>query len=326
MEIVELELTQPADHLCDCTFNFHWQGGKIDPHSVIPHQAVSTYTYNDLVDALKKGGNIRIKGDVGNRLAYSAGADLAHVGGTGRPEPAGRIFVNGNVGIEAGMGMVAGTLYVSGIIEEPVGNIIEVASDVNGYRKYCSITDVMCGGSTDQLSGANSMDRESATLTIRDNVLRGTIGARMDCRGTVIVEGDAFNGTGLLMRRGTVRIKGNAGMNTGTRLCGGTVVVDGTADNFAGAYMKSGSLIINNAAGYAGAGMTGGAIYSRKKIRVSPPAAEGKKNAENSTMLRRILGIGRLEAMLYNKYEVGQIKEEYVKVNMRDGSVVMRKV
>jgi len=72
--------------------------------------------------------------------------------------------------------------------------------------------------------------------------------------------------------------------------------------------------------------MTGGAIYSKKKVPLSPPATLVKKSSENSKMLRRVLGVGQLEAMLYNKYEVGAEKEQYMKVRMRDGSVVMRKV
>lgn len=148
----------------------------------------------------------------------------------------------------------------------------------------------------------------------------------MDCRGTVKVEGDAYNGTGLLMRQGIVYVKGNAGMNTGSRLSGGTVVVSGIVGEFAGAYMRSGHLVIKEAKGYVGANMTGGAIYSKKKVPLSPPATPVKKSGENSKMLLRVLGVCQLEVMLYNKYEVGAEKEQYMKVHMRDGSVVMRKV
>ncbi|MDF1557776.1 MAG: formylmethanofuran dehydrogenase [ANME-2 cluster archaeon] len=326
MEEISLVLTAPVDNLCDYSFNFHYLNQKLNPDSQIPDQIEGSYTYRDLVDALKKGADVHIKGDVDERLAFSMGADLKHLGGTGKPEPSGRIFVDASVGSEAGMGMAAGVLYLSGTIEEPLGNIIEVASDDNGYRKFRSITDIMCNGPGEDTLLSNSLEEDENILTINDGILRGTIGARMDCRGTVVVEGDAYNGTGLLMRRGTVYVKGSAGMNTGSRLDGGTVVVSGKVDEFAGAYMKSGSLVINEAKGYVGANMTGGAIYSKKKVSLSPPAAAGKKSSENSTMLRRVLGAGRLEAMLYHKYEVGAKKEEYIKVHMRDGSVIMRKV
>ncbi|MCL7415840.1 MAG: formylmethanofuran dehydrogenase [ANME-2 cluster archaeon] len=325
MEEIRLVLTAPVDNLCDYTFNFHYLNQKLDPKSQIPYQTEGSYTYRDLVDALKKGADVHIKSDVGERLAFGMGADLKHLGGTGRPEPAGRVFVDGNVGAEAGMGMVAGMLYVSGTLKEPLGNIIEVVSDEGGYRKFRSITDIMCSGPVDDTLVSNSLDEIENILTISDGILRSTIGARMD-RGTVVVEGDVYNGTGLLMRRGFVYVKGSAGMNTGSRLDGGTVVVSGTVDEFAGAYMKSGNLVINDAKGYVGANMTGGAIYSRKKVSLSLPAAPGKKSGENSKMLRRVLDTGRLEAMLYHKYEVGSRKEEYIKVHMRDGSVIMRKV
>jgi formylmethanofuran dehydrogenase subunit C len=35
---------------------------------------------------------------------------------------------------------------------------------------------------------------------------------------------------------------------------------------------------------------------------------------------------GGVESMLYNKYEVGEEKEKYMEVRMRDGSIVMRKI
>ena len=326
MKNVNLRLRALVDSLCDYTFNFHYLNQKLDPNSQIPNQAGSSYTYQDLVDALKSGADVHIEGDVGKRLAYSMGVDLKHMGGSGKPEPAGRVFVNGSVGGEAGMGMVAGELYISGTVHEPLGNIIEVVSDIDGYKTFRSITDIMCSGPGEDTLVSNSLDEGNNILTINDGILRGTIGARMDCRGTVRVESDAYNGTGLLMRQGIVYVKGNAGMNTGSRLAGGTVVISGNVDEFAGAYMRSGILVINEAKGYVGANMTGGAIYSKKKVPLSPPATPVKKSGENSKMLRRVIGAGQLEVMLYNKYEVGAEKEQYMKVRMRDGSVVMRKV
>ena len=326
MKNVNIRLTALVDSLCDYTFNFHHLNQELDPDSLIPSQAGSSYTYQDLVDTLKGGADVHIEGDVGERLAYSMGTNLKHLGGSGRPEPAGRVFVNGSVGKEAGMGMVSGALYISQTVQEPLGNIIEVVSDVDGYRKFCSITNIMCSGPGEDTLVSNSLDKDDNILILNDGILRGTIGARMDCRGTVRVEGDAYNGTGLLMRQGIVHVKGNAGMNAGSRLAGGTVVIGGKVDEFAGAYMRSGHLVIKEAKGYVGANMTGGAIYSKKKVPLSPPATPVKKSSENSKMLRRVLGIGQLEAMLYNKYEVGAEKEQYMKVHMRDGSVVMRKV
>ncbi|MBW6471394.1 MAG: formylmethanofuran dehydrogenase [Methanosarcinaceae archaeon] len=323
---IKIELTSPIDNVCDYTFDFHWQNQRLDPDSVIPHQSGTQFTYSDLVDASKSGSDIHIKGNVGARFAYSLGVDLKHFGGSGNSIPAGRVFVDGNVGEEAGMGMVSGKLYVSGDVAEPWGNIIEVRSDMKGYKKFRSITDIFCNGLDTDMLVSNTFDENERQLTLDDGILRGTLGARCNCMANIVVEGDAYNGTGLLMRHGTIIIKGNSGMNTGAHLDGGTVVVLGTVGEFAGAYMKGGSLVLRDAKGYVGAGMKGGAIYSKKKVKTSPPAGKSKMKGNDSTWLRSLLDIGRVESMLYNKYEVEEEKEKYVTVHMRDGSVLKRKV
>jgi len=142
----------------------------------------------------------------GGRLAQGMGVDIRHLGGTGGigTETASRIFVDGDVGGEAGFGMVAGAVYVSGVVEEPLGNIIEVRSDVAGYRKFVSVTDLLCNHQT-EVPVSNSLDPEKLRLVLNDGILRGTLCARCDCHVEVLVDGDAHNGTGLLMRQGRVR-------------------------------------------------------------------------------------------------------------------------
>ncbi|WP_244603479.1 formylmethanofuran dehydrogenase [Methanococcoides sp. NM1] len=323
--MIELELTSRPDHLCDYTFNFYWHEKELEPGAVIPHQKSTEYTYRQLVDELKKGEDVHIKGSVGSRFAYSLGVDLAHFGGTGKTEPAGRIFVEGDIGPEAGMAMSAGTLYLKGDIEEPLGNIIEVSSDEEGYRKFISITELLCGNSSEVPIG-NSFDAGNKELVLTDNILRGTLASRCDCNAEIIVEGHVYNGTGLLMENGTITVRGDAGLNTGAHLNGGNVVIEGTVGEFAGAYMKAGVLLFNDAKGYAGAGMLGGTIYSRKKIPPAPPAEKMRMGGKDSSTVRKLTGSGRVESMLYNKYEVGEEKAQYIKVKMRDGSIVMRKV
>ncbi|MGP8337288.1 MAG: formylmethanofuran dehydrogenase [Methanosarcinaceae archaeon] len=323
---IMIELTAPVDNVCDYTFDFHWQDNHLDPMSIIPDQSGTQFTYSDLVDALNSGQDIYIKGDVGARLAYSLGVDLKHFGGSGNPKSAGCVFVDGNVGEEAGMGMVSGTLYVSGDVAEPLGNIIEVGSDMQGYRKFRSITDVLCNGLVTDTLVSNTFDDKKRRLTLDDGIVRGTLGARCNCMASIIVEGDAYNGTGLLMRHGTVKIKGDSGMNTGAHLDGGTVIVLGTVDEFAGAYMKGGVLVFKNAKGYVGAGMKDGVIYSNKKVKTSPPSGKSRMKGKDSALIRNLLGTGRVESMLYNKYEVEEEKEKYITVHMRDGSVITRKV
>lgn len=322
----ELVLEGTADYICDYTFNFYWHNNSLNPDSLIPGQNGSTFTYNDIINELKAGGDVRITGNVGKNFAYSLGADIKHLGGSGEIEKAGRIFIDGNIGPEAGMGMVSGTLYVKGDIEYPLGNIVEIASDVPGYRKFCSITDILCNGSVSDELIDNEFNGSERILILKDGILRGTVAARCPCVSKVIIEGDAYNGTGMLSRKATVIVNGNAGMNTGSHLDGGTVVVHGEVGEFAGAYMKDGKLIFLNAKGFIGAGMEGGAIYSKNKAKTSPPAARSRMKGEDSSLMRQFMDAGRVESMLYNKYEKDEEKEKYVEVRMRDGSVVMRKI
>ncbi|MDW7733398.1 MAG: formylmethanofuran dehydrogenase [Methanolobus sp.] len=324
--VINIELAGTADYLCDYTFNFHWHNQTIEPDDIIPSQKSTRYAYCDLVEALKAEDEIHIKGDVGKNFAYSMGADLKHFGGSGDAEKAGSIFVDGNVGPEAGMGMVAGSIYVGGQIEEPLGNIIEVISDIENYRKFRSITDVACNEPGNDILISNEYSAESRTLILNDGILRGTIGARCYRPVNIIVESDTHNGTGVLMKEGTVIVHGNAGMNAGSHLYGGTVAVLGNVGEFAGAYMKDGVLAFYEAKGFIGAGMSGGSIYSKNKAKTGSPAAKVKMKGEDSALMRKLMGAGRVESMLYNKYEVEEEKEKYMEVHMRDGSIVMRKI
>ena len=319
---MELELTERVDNLCDYTYNFTWQTNKIRPGSVIPSQDGTGYTYKDLVDELRSGGDVRISGSAGRRLGYSMGVDLAHFGGTGAPEKAGIIYVEGDVASEMGMGMVSGAVYVKGSIEVPVGNVVEVVSDEAGYRKFRSITGILCTGLGKDALLKNKYNDRKNHLLLDDGVLRGTVAARCDCDALVAIEGDVYNGTGLLMRKGTVHVKGNAGMNTGAHLDGGIVIIEGAAGEFAGAYMKKGTLILKDAKGFVGAGMKDGGIFSKKKVKTAPPVEELSMLQEDASVIMKHLGIGHVEAMSYHKY--GLMRERLVR--MRDGSVVVRRI
>jgi formylmethanofuran dehydrogenase subunit C len=316
-----LTLEERVDCLCDYTYNFAWQGNKLRPESVIPSQKNTSYTFKDLVDELRKGRDVHIRGNAGKRLGYSMGVDLAHFGGRGAPENAGKIYVEGEVSSEMGMGMVSGAIYVKGAVEEPVGNVVEVASDETGYRKFRSITEVLCKEGRDELVG-NNYDGQKRHLLLDDGVLRGTIAARCNCDALVTVEGDVYNGTGLLMRKGAVHVKGDAGMNTGAHLDGGVVIVEGTAGEFAGAYMKKGVLILKEAKGFVGANMKDGVIFARKKVKTAPPVEKLSMAEVNAKLIMKYLDIGHVESMGYHKY--GLVKERLVR--MRDGSVVVRRV
>jgi formylmethanofuran dehydrogenase subunit C len=319
---MELELAESVDNLCDYTYNFTWQNNKLRPESIIPSQEGTSYTYQDLVDELRKGKEVHIFGGAGKRLGYSMGVDLAHFGGSGTPEKAGKVYVEGDVSSEMGMGMVSGEIYVKGAVEEPVGNVVEVMPDEPSYRKFRSITDIICNGLGKDVLVKNNFDEKKKHLVLDDGVLRGTVAARCNCEALVTVEGDVYNGTGLLMQKGAVHVKGDAGMNTGAHLDGGVVIIEGTAGEFAGAYMKKGVLILKDAKGFVGANMKDGVIFTRKKVKTAPPVEELSMAEEDAKLIMKYLDIGHVEAMGYHKY--GLVKERLVR--MRDGSVVVRRV
>jgi formylmethanofuran dehydrogenase subunit C len=317
-----LTIKNRIDNLCDYTYNFTWQNNILSPGSIIPSQEGTSYTFKDLVDELRKGREVRVTGDVGKRLGYSMGVDLKHFGGTGAPEKAGKLYIDGNVAPEMGMGMVSGVIYVKGNVEEPVGNVVEVLSDEPGYKKFRSITEILCKGPGKDKLIKNSFNERKRALVLDDGILRGTVAARCNCDASVTIEGNAYNGTGLLMQKGMVYIRGDAGMNTGAHLDGGMVVVEGTTGEFAGAYMKKGILILNDAAGYAGANLKDGIIFSKKKMKTSPPVEELAMSQDDARLIMKHLGTGHVEAMSYHKY--GLLKEKLIR--MRDGSVVVRKI
>jgi len=317
-----LTLKDRIGNLCDYTYNFTWQNNKIHPDSVIPSQVGTKYTFSDLVNELKKANEVHISGNVGKGLAYSMGVNLKHFGGTGDVEKAGKLFIEGDVSSEMGMGMAAGTIYVKGNLDEPFGNVVEVVSDEAGYRKFRSITDILRQGMGKDVLINNNYDAKRNQLILNDGIRRGTIAARCERDAIVTVKGDVYNGCGLLMQKGTIHVTGDSGMNTGAHLDGGLIVVEGTTGEFAGAYMKKGTIIFKDAKGYAGANMKDGVILSRNKVKVSNPVEELEMSQEDANIIRKHLGIGHVEAMSYHKY--GIAKERLVR--MRDGSVVVRRV
>jgi formylmethanofuran dehydrogenase subunit C len=319
---MHLTLKERVDSLCDYTFTFTLKNSRFRPDSIIPSQQGTNHTFKDLVNELKSGGEVRIRGSAGKRLAFGMGVDLKQFGGTGEAEMTGKLYVDGDAGSEMGMGMVFGVIYVKGNVDEPLGNVVEVISDEPGYRKFRSITEILCNGPGTDVLIKNKYDEAKKHLILEDGILRGTIAARCYCDGLVTVEGDVYNGTGLLMRKGVVHVKGEAGMNAGTHLDGGVIVVDGMAGEFAGAYMKKGTMILNDAKGFAGANLKDGVFYAKKKIRTAPPVEEVTMSQDDAKVIMGKLGIGHVEAMSYHKY--GILRERLVR--MRDGSVVVRRV
>ncbi len=285
-EVVTIEAPEPVDCLGDFTFNFHWQhkGEKLDPTWKIPHNDL---TFGDLVEHLKKGGDVRINGDAGHRLASSMGVDLKYFGGDGNDIPVGDIFVEGDVDTRMGISMSRGYIYVKGNVKEPMGNLVEVKTDVKGYRKYRSITDIMHQG----LQGDKllSCQLNGNKLIINDKTVKDTVGARLNQDANIIMNGNVDLSTGILMRKGTVRINGNAGKNSGALLNGGILIIDGDTDDFTAIDMIKGKIIINGDAGkFLAAQKRSGSIMA-KKGRPIPPVEEKPLSGDDRNL---ILGYG----------------------------------
>jgi len=295
---MQLELSGLVDCLCDFTYDFYWQhqGTRLSPSSIIPHQLGTSYTYEDIVLALRKGEDVNIKGNAGKRLGSSLGVDLKFFGGTGKSIHAGSIIVDGDVDTRMGISMVRGAIYVKGNIKQPIGNVVEVISDRQGYRKLRSITDMLDEGQIEKILHPNVM--EDGCMYLKDRIIRDTIAARLDADKKVIIEGDSGMSTGILMKRGYIHIEGDAGLNTAVLLRGGTIITGDTGE-FAGAYMKDGILIIQGKArGYVGANMKGGTIFYKGEAMVPGiPVSE-----ENIRMLVRLLDISKTEAMMFKRY------------------------
>jgi formylmethanofuran dehydrogenase subunit C len=296
-----IELSTPVDCLCDFTYDFFWQhrGSRLSPSAVIPGQKGSSYTYEDLVLALKRGEDINITGNAGKRLGSSLGVDLKFFGGSGKSVPSGSIIVDGDVDTRMGISMVSGAIYIRGNVKQPMGNVVEVESDRLGYKKFRSITDMLDKGFNENILYPNML--VDGCLYLRDGIIRDTIAARLDADKKVVVEGDAGMSTGILMERGFIHIDGKTGMNTAVLQRGGTIIT-GDAGEFAGAYMKGGSLIISGKSkGYVGANMKGGMIFYKGDAMLPGLPVDGK----DIKMLVRLLDINQVEAMMFKKYYKG---------------------
>lgn len=266
--LIELDIEEPVDCLCDFTYNFYWnhKGEKMGLTDKIPN---NDYTFQDLVEHLKKGNSIKINGDVGHRLCSSMGVDLVYFGGTGSAIPVGEVFINGNVASRMGISIRKGNIYVNGNIKDPIGNLVEVKSDIKGYRKFISVTELLMDEPKNiKLIGA---DISGKKLEISDGLIRDTLGARLDKDFEIILDGDADLSTGILMKNGVVRINGNAGNNTAALLNGGTVIINGNCDDFTAVEMKKGIVIVNGDAGkFLGPKKVSGKIYSKEGSPIHP--------------------------------------------------------
>ncbi|MCL2157031.1 MAG: hypothetical protein FWH54_03310 [Methanobrevibacter sp.] len=279
---IELDMDESVDCLCDFTYNFYWNhnGEKLELSDKIPG---NSYSFQDLVEHLKNGGSVRINGDAGHRLCSSMGVDLKYFGGSGKACDVGDVFVNGDVASRMGISMRRGNIYVKGKVTAPIGNLLEIKSDLKGYKKFISITEfLMDGPSKIKLIDSNLSGK---ILEINDGIIRDTIGARLDLDTEIIVNSDVDLSTGILMKKGIVRVNGNAGNNTAALLNGGTIIINGNCDDFSSVEMKKGILVVNGDAGkFLGAKKTGGTIFAKKGSPIHP-TSEKKLDNEDKNLL-----------------------------------------
>jgi formylmethanofuran dehydrogenase subunit C len=282
--------------LGDFTFDFYWQhqGSRLDRN-----QTVSGISLQQIVTALCQGETVKISGDVGSRLGSSLGVDLISLGGKGGSiETTGSIVVDGNVGRRMGISMLRGLIYVSGRVEAPLGNVIEVESDLTGYRKFVSVTEALerC------IKVLEPNILEESGLIIADGILRDTLGARNPTDRTVRLQGDAGMSTGILMGAGQIEVLGDADRNTGVLIRGGRIVVRGSTGDFTGAEMRGGEVFVEGDAGsFTCARMRGGAVYAREG-KPLPPARVQLLSPSEQIKVARVLQLAPLHAMMYRKF------------------------
>ncbi|MEA2052092.1 MAG: hypothetical protein U9O90_04625 [Euryarchaeota archaeon] len=302
---MELKLSSPQNCIGDFTYDFIWQhkGAKLNPTDAIPSQSGTNYTYETVVETLKSGEDVQITGDVGTRVGSSLGVDLVYFGGTGREQPeVGSIIVDGNAGSHLGLSMLSGAIYVKGEVKEALGNVVQVTSDLEGYKKFVSITWLL--HHPEERHGLCEPNVfKKGELLLRDMILRDTLAARCMKEAKVHVKGDVGISVGILMRKGTVIVEGDAGMNAAALLNGGEVILLGDAAEFLGIELMKGRVFVKgDCKGFVGAKMTGGRIICRRTKPI-PPVIERKLEKDDLALLARF-GISGMLALTYAGYEV----------------------
>lgn len=282
--------------LGDFTFDFYWQhqGSRLDMD-----QKIGEASLRQIVQSLREGERVNISGDVGSRLGSSLGVDLIRLGGKGGPiEGTGSIVVEGDVGRRMGISMLRGAIYVSGRVSEPMGNVIEVDSDLTGYRMFVSITEALEKGW--DVTEPNHLDQQG--LFIEDGIIRDTLGARNPADKTIKLEGDAGMSTGILMRSGQIIVEGCAQENTAVLLRGGRILVRGSTKDFTGAEMRGGEVFIEGDAGsFTCARMKGGVVYARQALPL-PPAKRHPLSPSERTVVARALELSPMQALMYSRF------------------------
>jgi formylmethanofuran dehydrogenase subunit C len=217
---MELKLSSPQNCIGDFTYNFIWhhKGAKLNPTAAIPSQSDTDYTYEKVVEALKSGEDVQIEGDVGSRVGSSLGVDLVFFGGSGKElSEVGSIIVDGNAGSHLGLSMLSGVIYVKGEVKEPLGNVVQVTSDLEGYKKFISITWLL--HHPEERHGLCEPN-----VFKNEELLLGMNAAALLNGGEVVILGDAAEFLGVELRKGRVFVKGNCKGFVGAEMTGGRII------------------------------------------------------------------------------------------------------
>jgi formylmethanofuran dehydrogenase subunit C len=159
----------------------------------------------------KVGDFFRISGKGGGEIRLSG--DLTAVKQIGAGMAAGRIVIEGNVGMHLGAGISGGEILVQGNAGD------WVAPEMSGGR-------IVIKGNAGHMLGSAYR------------------GARIGMRGgEIIVHGNVGNEAGNAIRNGLIAIGGNCGDFAGVNMLAGTIIVLGRLGIRCGAGMKRGSII-----------------------------------------------------------------------------------
>jgi formylmethanofuran dehydrogenase subunit C len=158
------------------------------------------------------GDLFRIRAGSAEEIRFEGGSE--RFDGVGQGLQQGRIFVAGDVGINAGRKMTGGELVISGNVGPYAGS-------------------AMTGGRLEILGNAGDF-----LGAPREGELHGMSG------GLLVLRGAAGPRAGDRLRRGTILIEGDAGDWLGSRLIAGTLIVLGRVGVSPGYLMRRGTIVL----------------------------------------------------------------------------------
>jgi len=153
-------------------------------------------------------------GEAPGEVSIRVLGDVSRVRRVGEAMSAGRIVVEGNVGMHLGEAMKGGAITVAGDAGSWAGSMMR--------------------GGTIEIRG-NAGDYVGAPLRGDTSGMRG---------GAVVVHGNAGSEVGCFMRGGIIKVHGGAGQFAGIHMRDGAILVLGDSEGRAGAEMTGGRVVL----------------------------------------------------------------------------------